>query len=122
MELYKSIKRLRGEFMASKTSVDCIGSITKLSTEEMTEAVKELRDNVKEFQNCRNKIESITSELLSTWIGNARNSYEVEYNLLKRNLKDIEDDLYDLYDGIVESIAAYMETDEKIAKNIEGNS
>jgi len=103
--------------MAS-TYKDYIGSINKLDTEIMRISMLDIRDNVKKFQDCRNQIEKITSELLSTWAGKARNSYEIQYNLLTRKLKDIEDALYDFYDDMVESAELYIEADEEIAKNI----
>lgn len=108
--------------MASQASGDYKGSIKTLNTETMRLAILNVKRNVKEFQDCRNEIERITSELLSTWVGYSRNSYETQYKLLSRNLKDIEEDLYDFYNSLVESAASYIEADEKFAKSISNKS
>lgn len=100
------------------TSNDARGSVKKLDTQKMADAAVNLKTQVEKFQDSRNRIDQINTELLSTWIGKSRNSYEIQYALLKRNLKDIEDALYDFYDGIVESEGSYMEADEKVAKAI----
>lgn len=90
--------------------------VTSLNTKEMEEAINTFKTGVIRFQTCRSTIDIITDELLSDWVGESKNEYEKQYSILNRNLKDIEDSLLDFYDALIESGAAYIETDEATAK------
>lgn len=94
------------------------GEIRKLDTSIMTKSVDIFKENILGFEQCRNNIDKITTELLSTWTGKSRSAYEMQYNLLTRSLKDIEDDLYDFYNALIDSGGTYIEADEKIAREI----
>lgn len=95
------------------------GNLKNLDTGKMDEAIIDFRSKIEEFQNIRNRVEKITNDLLLTWIGESSKAYEVQYNVLNRSLKDIEDSLYDMNDVLVEAAAEYIETDDKLAKALE---
>ena len=95
------------------------GNLKKLDTKKMDDAIIDFREKIEEFQEIRSRVNEITNSLLLRWYGEASKAYEVQYNVLNRSLKDIEDSLYDMNDMLVEAAAQYIETDEELAKAFE---
>lgn len=93
-------------------------AIKKLDTSEMEDTAKAFRDSIKQFGNYCNRMELITQQLLLSWDGKGRNQFETQYRILKGKLADINDELYDIYEELIEAEAAYGEADRKIAKEM----
>lgn len=92
--------------------------VKSLDTGIMESTIDTFRKEIQRFQVCRRNIDTITDYLLDDWNGKSKNEYEKQYNILNRNLKDIEDSLFDFYDALIESGAAYIETDVAIGKEL----
>ncbi|VYT85937.1 hypothetical protein [Clostridium tertium] len=93
--------------------------VNKLDTSELKEASKQIRTMIEELTNSKNDIETATTQLLSTWVGESRNAFENKYTVLNRAIIDIEETLYDFYDSLVESEAAYIEADREVSRAID---
>ena len=98
------------------------GSIEYLNTQTITDTYEKVRTNIKEFDNCVDRMEKATADLLDTWDGKGRNRFETEYEKMKMQLKDISDALYDIYNDLVDATAAYIDGDEAAAKQLSINS
>ena len=95
------------------------GNVKKIDTKAMNSVIIDFRKKAKEFEDIKNNIDEVTSNLLLTWLGKSSKAYELQYSVLKRSLMDIGDSLYDLHDQLEQAALTYMEADEKIAKAIE---
>lgn len=105
--------------MGKAIDKEAIGSVRHLETEGMTEAALEFKASIDEFSRAKRKVEKTTTNLLSTWVGKGRNSFEVQYKLLYGQLKDIEDELYAIYTALIDSETAYYDADQEIRKQID---
>lgn len=95
-----------------------VGSIEHLNTGTLTETYEKVRTNIEKFDNCVDRMEKTTMDLLDTWDGKGRNRFETEYDKMKMQLKDISDALYDIYNDLVDATAAYIDGDEAAAKQL----
>lgn len=93
-------------------------AIERLNTSEMEDTAIKFRNSISEFGKCCDRMEKITGDLLSSWEGKGKNQYETQYRILKGKLADINDELYDIYEELIEAEAAYGEADVKIAKKM----
>lgn len=94
------------------------GDVKHLYTKGLRDASAEIKSKVEEFNEAKNNIDRATRELLSTWVGEGRNSFETQYAILFRQLGDIGDELYDIYQSLVDSEATYISADEETKKQI----
>ena len=95
-----------------------VGSIEHLNTATLTETYETVNTNIKKFNDCVDRMEKTTADLLDTWDGKGRNRFETEYEKMKMQLRDISDALYDIYNDLVDSTAAYIDGDEAAAKQL----
>ena len=89
---------------------------TTIHTQPIDELALKFRDSIKKFENYRNQMDAISMELMSTWVGLGRNKFETQYTILKGQFQDISDELYDIYDALVNAETTYIEADNAIAK------
>ncbi len=92
--------------------------IRYLEVDGLKEACLGFRNTIQQFEKCVYSMENLTSNLLDSWTGLGRNRFETEYVVIKRQLSDITDELYDIYDALVDSQATYIDADETVAKEI----
>lgn len=88
-----------------------------LESQALITAAKQFDDFVKNFNQYIKDINSVTDELLLSWHGEGRTEFEKDYSTIYRQLKDISDVLYELYDALIDADATYVQTDEDIAKS-----
>lgn len=94
------------------------GSITHLETKYFSEAITKFSTGVTTYNEIKTKVQNTVSALLKTWNGEGKKQYEYDYDILYRQLEDIGDVLYELYDALVEAEAAYIKADEQLAKQM----
>lgn len=95
-----------------------VGSIDHLNTQTLTDTYEKVKVNIKKFNDCVDRMEKTTVDLLDTWDGKGRNRFETEYEKMKMQLRDISDALYDVYNDLVDATAAYIDGDEAAAKQL----
>jgi WXG100 family type VII secretion target len=76
------------------------------------------KDSIKEFEGYVKQMKAHTSTLLNTWVGEGRNQFQTQYTLMERQLDDISDVLYEIYEALVDAQSAYIDADEAVAKQI----
>jgi uncharacterized protein YukE len=60
-----------------------------------------------------------TNNVLRNWVGKGRNQFETQMSLMKKQLDDISEGLYDIYNALVDSEEGYIEEDENVAKQFD---
>ena len=91
-------------------------AVTYLDVNGITDAAIAFRSNIKKFDQCVANVEKSTNDVLGSWVGKGRNQFETQMVLMKRQLDDISEGLYDIYDALVDAETGYVEEDEAVAK------
>lgn len=98
------------------------GEVKYLETEGFLQAETTISDTITKFNEQVTKMRNTTTTLLGTWAGDGRVEFDTQTTLIMGKLGDISDELYDLYNALVEAHQAYIDADEAAAKaeSIEG--
>lgn len=89
-----------------------------LETQKLTDAANTLDGCINKYNDVVKDIVSKTDQLLATWMGEGKTAFEKDYSTIYRQLEDISEVMYDLYDALIDAAATYIKTDEEIAKNL----
>jgi WXG100 family type VII secretion target len=87
-----------------------------LETQKLLDAANTVKDSIAEYKAIIQKIDKKTRDLLLDWYGEGKTEFEKDYSTIYKQLTDISEVMYDLYDALVDSDASYIQTDEEIAK------
>ena len=98
--------------------VDVTQTIRHLNTSKMDSAIKAFQEGIKEYNDIRTKVELVTTSLFMHWQGKGKKQFEKDYTTIYRQLTDIEDILYELYNALIDGESTYISTDQQISKNI----
>lgn len=91
-------------------------AVQYLDVSGITEAAKSFRANIDDFDQCVIDMNKATNDVLRNWVGKGRNQFETQMKLMKRQLDDISEGLYDIYNALVDSETGYIDEDESVAK------
>lgn len=91
-------------------------SVEYLNVEGITDAAKMFRDKIDDFDDAVVKMNTATNDALRNWVGKGRNQFETQMELMERQLGDITDMLYEIYEALVDSEQGYIDEDEAVAK------
>lgn len=94
-------------------------AVQYLDVKGITDAAIAFRSKISEFDKCVIDMNNATNEVLRNWIGEGRNQFEVQMGLMKKQLDDISEGLYDIYNALVDSEAGYINEDEAVAKQFD---
>lgn len=94
-------------------------AVEYLEVKGITDACKAFQDKIKVFDSCVLEMDSATNDALRSWVGKGRNQFETQMNLMKSQLEDISEVLYEIYDALVDAEAAYIDEDEAVSKQFE---
>lgn len=94
-------------------------SVEYLDVNGITEAAKLFRKKIKEFDQCVTSMDRATNNVIRNWVGKGRNEFETQMKLMKSQLDDISEGLYDIYNALVDSETGYIDEDEAVAKQFD---
>lgn len=87
-----------------------------LNTKQFADTANALKTAIAEYINIKDGVRTTTTNLFINWEGQGRSQFEKDYNIIFRQLSDIEDVLYDLRDTLIEAEATYIKADQALAK------
>ncbi len=91
-------------------------AVEYLDTGKFNDAISALKDGIEEYNSIKSEVEKTTSNLFNYWQGLGKIQFEKDFTTIYRQLEDIADIMYELYDSLVEASATYLETDQLLAK------
>lgn len=94
------------------------GSIRLLDTQAFAQAKQEFPKAITEYIEGRKQLADATNNLLASWRGEGRQTFQNKYNLFSGKLDDLQSTLDDYCKSFTEILDAYDETDESIASGI----
>lgn len=92
--------------------------VTYLDSQKLLDAANTLDACIADYVDLVKRISQETQALLNEWHGKGKEEFDKDYTTIYRQLSDISDVMYELYDALVDADATYVQTDEDIAKGI----
>lgn len=68
----------------------------------------------------KNELDSLKNELMFSWAGKGRNTFEKKYRLLSQQFGDLREDLRDIAEGLKEMEQEYIQADVDLSKALDG--
>ncbi len=99
-------------------SADYYGSIQSLKTEKFGQAEVDARNLAEQIGNLKSELDNCKNALLANWVGSGRSSFKSTYDVIARNINDISEEVWDLFDSLCNAEEAYIEADQGIATAI----
>lgn len=96
--------------MGKKDSgIICDGNIDTAKIYETHQQIKEI---VESYKTVNLEVAQITKKIKENWVGEGRNEFQSQYDLLIKKIDDFGDTLQDIYDALVEAEAEYETSDD----------
>lgn len=91
-----------------------------LDTHSFDEAAKVCKELSDKMTSLKNDMDEKKSNLLFSWAGAGRNTFEKKYRILSQQFSDLSDDLMDISESIYEMEQEYIQADMDLAKSMDG--
>lgn len=91
-------------------------AVTYLNVKGITEVARNFKSNITKMDDNIRKMDTATNDVLRNWVGKGRDQFEIQMSLMKKQLDDMSEGLYDIYNALVDSEKAYIDEDEAVAK------
>lgn len=91
-----------------------------LDTSNFDEVIRKCNTLADTMANLKNNMDSQEQELLSSWAGDGRNTFEKKYRILSQQFGDLEDDLRDTSERLLKDEESYIQADTDAAKALDG--
>lgn len=91
-----------------------------LDTKSFATAAKNCKSLAEKMQNTKFELSREKNAVLGSWVGEGRNTFEKKYRLLEKQFNDINEQLWAVYENIVNAEVAYIQADTDAAKRIDG--
>lgn len=101
--------------MADNTSA---GSIRTLDTKEFNSVREKFKQASQDYIDARQKLDSATTTLLSSWHGKGRQTFENKYRLFSGKLDDLQEVIKDYSDSFGNVLTSYEDADREIANQL----
>ncbi len=95
------------------------GYVNHLDTVEFKATVDKYQNHIKTFEGIVEKVNEIGDTLLANWQGEGAKAFEKDSGIVKLNLKDISEIMYEFHNALINAEAEYVKSDLATAKNIE---
>lgn len=90
--------------------------VNYLDTNKFSDAINAFKQGVEKYNGIKHSVQSKTVQLMASWDGEGATQFDKDYEVIYKQLDDLADVLYDLYDALIDAQAAYIKTDEALAK------
>ena len=85
-----------------------------IEVQYINNAHSKIKNIVTRFNQAKVEVNEITNELKQNWVGDGRDEFESQYELLMSKIGDFSDALDEIYDALVEAEASYQTTDDNV--------
>jgi len=91
-------------------------AVEYIDVQGITSTAIVFRSTIRAFDDCITQMDNVTNNVLRNWVGRGRNQFETQMAIMKGQLDDISDTLYDVYNALVDAETGYIDQDEAVAK------
>lgn len=85
-----------------------------IDSEKIYNTHQQIKAIVEAYKNVNADVAEITTAIKNDWVGEGRNEFEAQYNILIRKIDDFGDTLKDIYDALVQAEADYRTGDTEL--------
>lgn len=93
-----------------------------LDTSNFDAVIEKARKLAEKMATLRNEMDGLKSNLMFSWAGNGRNTFEKKYRLFSQQFGDLKDDLYEIAESLLEIEEKYIQADTDAAKALDGKT
>lgn len=93
--------------------------VAYLNTDGLTQAVKNISESAKQFNDVLIRVERAKIRLLSSWVGKSRDEFEGQYAIIFRQLSDLEKGLIEVHEALIKSQVVYYDIDNEVARELQ---
>lgn len=91
-----------------------------LDTSHFASVIRKAEELSGKMGDLKNKLDGLKNNLMLTWAGNGRNTFEKKYRLLSQQFGDLKEDLRDIAENLKTMEQEYIQKDIDLAKTLEG--
>ena len=106
----------------STTDTRVSGEEFSLDTSNFATVISKADSLADKMGNLKNDMDNLKNNLMFTWAGKGRNTFEKKYRLLSQQFGDLKEDLRDIAEKLKEMEQEYIQGDIDLAKAIDGKS
>ena len=88
-----------------------------IDTAKIYAAHSQIKEIVSAYKEVNMEVAQITQKVKENWVGEGRNEFESQYNLLIRKIDDFGDTLQEIYEALVQAEADYETSDNDLKQN-----
>lgn len=93
-----------------------------LDTSNFDAVIEKARTLADKMATLKNEMDGLKSNLMFSWAGKGRNTFEKKYRLLSQQFGDLKDDLYEIAESLLEIEEKYIQADTDAAKALDGKT
>lgn len=107
-------------YKSATTDTRVSGEEFKLDTSNFDNVVEKSRDLSEKMATLKNDLDRLKGDLMCSWAGEGRNTFEKKYRLLSQQFGDLKDSLRDISESLLSMEEEYIQADTELSKAIEG--
>ena len=92
----------------------------KLDTSNFDSVIEKSRSLSNTMGTLKNELDKLKDNLMTSWAGQGRNTFEKKYRLLSQQFGDLKDDLRDISEALLSMEEDYIQADTDLAKALDG--
>lgn len=93
-------------------------ALKHVDTDAMSTARAAYDSALSAYRSRKDDFKRIIKELLEHWDGDGREAFKKDYDLLSRQLEDLQDVLMDLRKSLINAEESFIKTDAEVSKSI----
>ncbi len=91
-----------------------------LDTSNFDTVIGKSKSLANKMGDLKNELDGLKNNLMFTWAGKGRNTFEKKYNLLSQQFGDLKDDLMEISESLLSMQEQYIQRDTDLSKSLEG--
>ena len=91
-----------------------------LDTSNFEETIRKADELADKMCDLHNELDELKNNLMFTWAGKGRNTFEKKYRVLTQQFGDLKDDLREIAEGLRAMEEDYIQADTDLAKTLDG--
>lgn len=91
-----------------------------LDTSNFQTVIEKSKNLANKMGDLKNELDGLKNNLMFSWAGKGRNTFEKKYRLLSQQFGDLKDDLMEISESLLSMQEQYIQADTDLAKALDG--
>lgn len=93
-------------------------TLTKVDTKHFSDVELAAQAIAQDVESLRSRMSTARTVALMNWVGKGRTGFEDLYYVIDRQMKDISEEFWAIYDALCDAEGTFLEADQEIATQI----